>query len=86
MKHDCGYKIIYAFLQVFIPDYNVSVAELVIPGSDLSQHIRSDNVYIIIKVHVPGGKIDGIQGRGFCISAWHTLLLTEACLLEFCYL
>ncbi|KAL5989480.1 hypothetical protein ACLOJK_010372 [Asimina triloba] len=27
---------------VFIPDYNVSVAELVIPGSDLSQHIRSD--------------------------------------------
>lgn len=30
----------YLVLQVFIPDYNVSVAELVIPGSDLSQHIR----------------------------------------------
>ncbi|KAI8030132.1 hypothetical protein LOK49_LG01G04271 [Camellia lanceoleosa] len=27
--------------KVFIPDYNVYVAELVIPGSDLSQHIRS---------------------------------------------
>ncbi|KAF3794606.1 Glycogen phosphorylase 1 [Nymphaea thermarum] len=26
---------------VFIPDYNVSVAEVVIPGSDLSQHIRA---------------------------------------------
>lgn len=29
-----------AILQVFIPDYNVSVAELVIPGADLSQHLR----------------------------------------------
>lgn len=29
--------------QIFIPDYNVSVAELVIPASDLSQHIRSDS-------------------------------------------
>ncbi|XP_027159815.1 glycogen phosphorylase 1-like isoform X2 [Coffea eugenioides] len=26
---------------VFIPDYNVSVAELVIPGSDLSQHLST---------------------------------------------
>ncbi|XP_039117647.1 glycogen phosphorylase 1-like isoform X2 [Dioscorea cayenensis subsp. rotundata] len=26
---------------IFIPDYNVSVAELVIPGSDLSQHIST---------------------------------------------
>ncbi|KAL4205091.1 hypothetical protein AMTRI_Chr01g135480 [Amborella trichopoda] len=26
---------------VFIPDYNVSVAELVVPGSDLSQHIST---------------------------------------------
>nr|GMD93114.1 glycogen phosphorylase 1-like [Ipomoea batatas] len=26
---------------VFIPDYNVTVAELVIPGSDLSQHIST---------------------------------------------
>ena len=26
--------------QIFVPDYNVSVAELVIPGADLSQHIR----------------------------------------------
>ncbi|MBA0720338.1 hypothetical protein Golax_007961 [Gossypium laxum] len=25
---------------VFIPDYNVSVAEMVIPGADLSQHLR----------------------------------------------
>lgn len=73
MKHDCGYNIIYAFLQVFIPDYNVSVAELVIPGSDLSQHIRSDNVYIIIKIHVPGGKIDGIRCP----------IVKNVCLLEF---
>jgi starch phosphorylase len=29
--------------QIFIPDYNVSMAELVIPASDLSQHIRSDS-------------------------------------------
>lgn len=35
-------------LQVFIPDYNVSVAELVIPGSDLSQHIRS---VLISQIH-----------------------------------
>ncbi|XP_022878114.1 glycogen phosphorylase 1-like isoform X1 [Olea europaea var. sylvestris] len=26
---------------IFIPDYNVSVAELVIPGSDLSQHVST---------------------------------------------
>ncbi|KAG8385514.1 hypothetical protein BUALT_Bualt03G0053200 [Buddleja alternifolia] len=26
---------------IFIPDYNVSVAEMVIPGSDLSQHIST---------------------------------------------
>lgn len=25
---------------VFVPDYNVSVAEMLIPGSELSQHIR----------------------------------------------
>lgn len=25
---------------VFIPDYNVSVAEIIVPASDLSQHIR----------------------------------------------
>lgn len=25
---------------VFVPDYNVSVAEVLIPGSELSQHIR----------------------------------------------
>lgn len=37
---DLWYKVNIHSLQVFIPDYNVSVAELVIPGSDLSQHIR----------------------------------------------
>ncbi|PWA44121.1 Pentatricopeptide repeat-containing protein [Artemisia annua] len=36
----CGPYMIL-LLQVFIPDNNVSVAELVIPGSDLSQHIRA---------------------------------------------
>lgn len=30
-----------SFIQVvFVPDYNVSVAEILIPGSELSQHIR----------------------------------------------
>ncbi|XP_069149749.1 uncharacterized protein [Solanum lycopersicum] len=31
----------YDCIKVFIPDYNVSVAELVIPGSDLSQHLST---------------------------------------------
>ena len=26
---------------IFVPDYNVSVAEMLIPASELSQHIRS---------------------------------------------
>lgn len=34
---------LFLLFQVFIPDYNVSVAELVIPGADLSQHLRFVN-------------------------------------------
>lgn len=39
----CYSDAISLLFQVFIPDYNVSVAELVIPGADLSQHLRSVN-------------------------------------------
>ena len=26
---------------IFIPDYNVSIAEVIVPGSELSQHIST---------------------------------------------
>lgn len=31
---------LFLFQVVFVPDYNVSVAEVLIPGSELSQHVR----------------------------------------------
>lgn len=36
-----------SLFQVFIPDYNVSLAEVVIPGADLSQHLRFVNIGVL---------------------------------------
>ena len=37
---------------VFIPDYNVSVAEIIVPAADLSQHIRCVPRHLSLLVHL----------------------------------
>ena len=40
-QHFSDFFLLYSWMQIiFVPDYNVSVAEVLIPASELSQHIR----------------------------------------------